>query len=103
MAAVLSSMWALSSRSGIFSGVSGGGVARVVSACKFDASDAVHTVGDIDPDDPSNMDFFFTFDVSQLGVQSVCVNDFAFKNILVMSATLDTSQFEMLTLNDFAL
>ena len=75
----------------------------MVSTFNSDASDGVHTVGDIDPDDPSNMDFFFTFDVFQLGEHSLWLKDFAFKNILVMSVTLDTSHLEMSILNDFAL
>lgn len=33
-----------------------------------------HTVGDIDPDVPSNIEFLFAFELTQAGAQSFCVN-----------------------------
>ena len=66
------------------------------------ASVVVHTVGDIDPGEKSNMICFVAFERTQAAPQSVCLNDFAPKNIRSILATLDTSHFEMSPLNDIA-
>ena len=63
---------------------------------------AVHTVRDIDPDDPTNMSFLFAFECTQAVPQSVCLNDTAPKNMPPISLTVDTSHLEMSPLNDTA-
>ena len=51
----------------------------------------VHTVSDIDPEEPSNMPFLLALDWNQSVPQSFFLNDTAFKNMSSMSVTLDTS------------
>ena len=63
----------------------------------------MHTDGDIDPDEPSNISFLLAFEWTQAVPQSFRLNDVACQNMLVMSVTLDTSHFEMSPLNAFAL
>ena len=87
----------------------------------------VHTVLDIDPDDPANITVLLAFEWTQADPQSFLwnnvaprnmesmlftldtshvamspLNDFASQNILGMSVTLDTSHFDRSLLNDFA-
>ena len=64
------------------------------------AEAAVHTVRDIDPNDPANMALLLAFEWTQAEPQSFRVNNVAPKNMLSMLLTLDTSHFEMSVLND---
>ena len=62
----------------------------------------VHTVRDIDPDEPENMLLLLAKEYTQAGPQSFCLNDVAARNIADMSVTLDTSHAEMSELNSVA-
>ena len=62
----------------------------------------VHTVLDIDPDEPANMTFFVAFEWTQALPQSCRLNTIAPRNMLSMLLTLDTSHFEMSRSNDRA-
>ena len=62
----------------------------------------VHTVSDIEPDDPSNISCFLALERTQAAPQSCRVNDCAFMNMAPMSLTLDTSHVEISQLNNFA-
>ena len=62
----------------------------------------LHSVRDIDPGEPSNIISFVAFECTQAAPQSLCLNDVAFRNILFMLPTLDTSHREMSVLNDVA-
>ena len=70
MTAVLISMRAISSRSGIVWRVIYRRAANVVT----DACGGGHTVGDMEPDVPSNMEFLLAFERTHAVVQSFCVN-----------------------------
>ena len=59
----------------------------------------VHIVRDIPPDAPSNMCTLAVFEWTHATPQSWCLNDVAPMNMLV---TLNTSHFEISTLNTFA-
>ena len=90
MAAVLSSMWALSSRSGFVGcvsggavsggGVSGGGVfVRCVLCCVVSmviptTPFGVHILVSIDPREPSNIDAFAAAEFTQAAAHKFCVN-----------------------------
>ena len=60
----------------------------------------VHTVREIDPNDPTNISFLLAFEWTQAALQSFCVNEAALLNMLSMLVTLDTSHLEMSPLND---
>ena len=49
---------------------------RVACVAACEGTD-VHTVRDIDPDEPSNMRYFFAFEWTQAAPQSFWLNDFA--------------------------
>ena len=56
---------------------------------------SVHTVRDIDPEEPTNRSILLAFEWTQPAPQSDSLNDVACWNILSIVATLDTSHFEM--------
>ena len=62
----------------------------------------MHTVFEIEPDESLNMKSFFACERTHAAPQSLCWNDTAPMNMLVMSVTLDTSHFEISPLNDSA-
>ena len=62
----------------------------------------VHSVRDMDPDEPVNMSTLVALDRTHAAPHSFCLNDRACSNIESMLATLDTSQFEMSRLNCLA-
>ncbi len=49
----------------------------VIVSGRRDTGADVHTVRDIDPDEPSNMRVFFAFELAQAAPQSVCLKDAA--------------------------
>ena len=63
----------------------------------------VHTLSDIDPEDPLNMTFLCACEWTQANPHSFRLNDVACQNMSFMSVTLDTSHVEMSPLKDFAL
>ena len=85
----------ISSRSGNGRRVTCWRVASVISSVGVH----VHTVRDIDPDEPVNMSFFIAFERTHAGPQSSCLNDTASQNSRFMLITLDTSHLEMSLLN----
>ena len=46
-----------------------------------DEGSGIHTVGDTDPGVPANLKAFVAWELTQAGPQSVCLKDFATKNI----------------------
>ena len=64
--------------------------------------DGVHTVCDIDPEEPANMSVLLAFDRSHAVSQRLCLNDVARQNIKSILTTLDTAHFETSPLNDAA-
>ena len=62
----------------------------------------VHAVRGIDPKEPPKMSFLLALDRTQAAPQSFRLKDSAFKNILSMSVTLDTSHFDRSQLNALA-
>ena len=67
-----------------------------------DLVDIAHTVDDIDPDDPSNIESMFAVEWTHAAPQSLRVKSVAPKNIPCMSFTLETSHLDRSTLNDVA-
>ena len=51
--------------------------ARLSSALEENVAVAVHTVRDIDPDEPVNMSFLLAFELTQAAPQSFWLNDTA--------------------------
>ena len=64
--------------------------------------EVVLPVGQIRPDEPSNIETLFAVEVTQALPQRVCVKDDAPANMTFILVTLDTSQFERSALNDDA-
>ena len=62
----------------------------------------VHTVRDIDPDEPINVKVLGALEWTQAAPQSFRLNNIAPRNMESMLLTLDTSHFEMSPLNDLA-
>ena len=62
----------------------------------------MHTVCDIDPDEPANIIFFCALELTQAAPQRFCLNENARENMWSMSATFDTSHFEMSISNNAA-
>ena len=60
----------------------------------------VHSVRDIDPDEPTNISFLLALDRTQASPQSLRLNDDAFKNIESMLTTLETSHLDISPLNN---
>ena len=63
---------------------------------------SVHTDGDIDPNEPTNISLFCAVEWTQEIPQSFQLNDSAPQNMWFMVTTRDTSHFEMSPLNDVA-
>ena len=55
----------------------------------------MHTVCDIDPEEPVNISILLAFEFTQEAWESVRLNDAALENMLSIITTLDTSHFEM--------
>ena len=53
----------------------------VIGTGRRDTGADVHTVRDIDPDEPANMSFLLALDRTQAASQSFCLNDIACKNM----------------------
>ena len=73
-----------------------------MSVCFVNAWLVVHTVLDIDPNDPANIPVLIAFELTQPGPQSFCVKDLVFRNIFSMLLTLESCHFEISPLNDAA-
>ena len=76
----------------------------LVGIC-FDAAGLVsdvHTVFDIDPNEPSNMPVLIAIEWTQPAPHRFCVKDLAFRNISFMFCTFEAGHFEMSPLNDVA-
>ena len=63
----------------------------------------VHTVSDIDPDEPANIELLLAFEWTQAAPQSFCLNDVACRNMSFILVTFETSHIEMEPLKDVAL
>ena len=59
----------------------------------------VHAVCDIEPEERPNMSFLLAFELTHPAPQSSCLNAAAFKNIVSMLVTRDTSHCERSQLN----
>ena len=97
MAAVLSSMWALSSRPFCVVVTNTILYMRVPKVLIRFLGAAVVLMAD-----PKFIRNFVALELDQAGVSSWCENDCAQKNIMLMSSTLDTSHFDRSLLNDTA-
>ena len=74
------------------------------SLCRGEKTDGVvvHTVLDIDPDEPANMSVDLAIEWTQAAPQSFRLNDSAPQNMESMLLTRDTSQCAMSPLNELA-
>ena len=85
--------------------MSGGGVSgRSVLCCVVamvtpTTPFGVHILVSIDPREPSNIDAFAAAEFTQAAAHKFCVNLGAFKNIMTIFVTFDTSHFEMSPVN----
>ena len=80
----------------------GGENTRVFLDCGKNTGGRAHAVCDIDPDDPANIEDFLAFEWTQVAPQSFRLKESAPINIKSIFVTLDTSHFEMSTLNNVA-